>query len=58
MRGQNSMAYTPEEYAAAGQWIAANLDNPDLIASTASSLGLSANDLLTAAQTVNPNLTL
>jgi hypothetical protein len=52
------MAYTPEQYAAAGQFILANLNNPDLIASTASSLGLSANDLLTAAQTVNPNLTL
>ena len=43
------MAYTPEQYAAAGQFILANLNNPDLIASTASSLGLSANDLLTSA---------
>jgi len=52
------MAFTPEQYASAGQWIAANLDDPNLIASTASSLGLTANDLLTAAQTVYPHLSI
>jgi hypothetical protein len=52
------MAYTPEQYADAGKWIFENLSNPELIARTASGLGLSANDLLIAAQTVAPNLTL
>ena len=40
------MAYTPEQYAAAGQFIQQNLGNPELIASTASNLGLSVDDLL------------
>jgi hypothetical protein len=51
------MAYTPEQYAAAGQFIQQNLGNPELIASTASSFGLSVDDLLKASQTVDPNLT-
>ena len=51
------MAYTQEQYEAAGKFIQENLNNPQLIASTASNLGISAEDLLRAAQTVAPNLT-
>ena len=51
------MAYTPEQYKAAGEFILANINNPQLIADTAQSFGLSTDDLLRAAQMVNPNLT-
>lgn len=49
--------YTAEQYAAAGQWMLANLDNPALIAQTAAELNLSVEDLTLAAQTVNPTVT-
>lgn len=49
--------FTNDQYQAAGQWIAANLNNPGLIASTASQLGLTTEDVARAAQTVNPNIT-
>jgi len=49
--------YTAEQYAAAGQWMLANLDNPALIAQTAAELNLSIEELTLAAQTVNPTVT-
>lgn len=49
--------YTAEQYAAAGQWMLANLDNPALIAQTAAELNLSVEELTLAAQTVNPTIT-
>ena len=51
------MAYTPEQYAEAGQWILKNFDNPELVASTARQLGISVEDLTRAAQTVAPAVT-
>ena len=55
---QTAMNYTPEQYAAAGQFILANLDNPALIAQTALEYGVSVADLTIAAQTVDPSITI
>jgi hypothetical protein len=49
--------YTAEQYAAAGEWMLANLDNPALIAQRAAELDLSVEELTLAAQTVNPEIT-
>ena len=52
------MAYTTEQYKAAGQWILANLGNPEAVRAKAKELGLSNADILKAAQTVNPGITM
>jgi len=49
--------YTPEQYEAAGQFIVANLNNPELIAQTAANLGLSIEEITLAAQTVDATIT-
>jgi hypothetical protein len=51
------VAYTAEQYAAAGAWIAANIDNPELVAQTAAAFGISVADLTIAAQTVDSSIT-
>ena len=52
------MAYTTEQYKAAGQWILANLGNPEAVRAKAKELGLSNADILKAAQTVNSGVTM
>lgn len=49
--------YTQEQYQAAGQFIAQNIDKPEVIAQVAQDLGLSTQDILTAAQTVSQDVT-
>jgi len=51
------MAFTEDQYRQAGEFILANLANPDIVANRGQELGLSSADILRAAQTVNPNLT-
>jgi hypothetical protein len=51
------MAFTEDQYRQAGEFILANLANPEIIASRGQELGLTSADILRAAQTVNPNLT-
>jgi len=48
--------WTPEQYAGAGNWIAENIGNPQLIQQEAARLGLSNSDILQAARTQNPNI--
>lgn len=48
--------WTPEQFAGAGNWLAENIGNPQLIQQEASRLGLSQSDLLQAARTQNPNI--
>ena len=52
------MAFSPAQYAAAGKWIADNLSNPALVRAKAEELGLTYNDILKAAKTVNGSITL
>ena len=53
----NRPIYTQEQYQAAGQFIAQNIDKPEVIAQVAQNLGLSTQDILAAAQTVNTGVT-
>lgn len=48
--------WTPDQYAGAGNWLAENIGNPQLIQQEASRLGLSQSDLLQAARTQDPNI--
>ena len=50
-------AYTQEQYQDAGQFIAQNIDKPEVIAQVAQDLNLSTQDILTAVQTVNQDIT-
>ena len=50
-------AYTQKQYRDAGQFIAQNIDKPEVIAKVAQDLGLSTQDILAAAQTVNTGVT-
>jgi hypothetical protein len=57
---QNNAApgrFTEDQYRGAGQWMLAHLNNPALIAAKAAELGLTTNELATAARTVNPAIT-
>ena len=49
--------YTQEQLQEAGQFIVNNFDQPEVIAQVVQDLGLSTQDVLAAAQTVDPNLT-
>jgi hypothetical protein len=51
------MAFTEDQYRQAGEFILANLNDPNVVATRGQELGLSSADILRAAQTVNPNLT-
>jgi hypothetical protein len=50
-------AYTQKQYQDAGQFIAQNIDKPEVIAQVAQDLNLSTQDILTAVQTVNQDIT-
>jgi len=50
--------WSPEQLAAAAEYIQANLDNPDAIVQRRDELGLTNDDLLQAAQTVNQGITM
>lgn len=50
-------AYTQKQYRDAGQFIAQNIDKPEVIAQVAQDLKLSTQDILTAVQTVNQDIT-
>lgn len=50
--------WSPEQLAIAAEYIQANIDNPDAIAQRRDELGLTNDDLLQAAQTVDKGITL
>lgn len=50
------MAFTQDQYAGAGNWILENQNNPDLIKSEATRLGLNPQDILGAMQAANPSI--
>lgn len=52
------MAWTDEQIAGAGNWMAQNIDNPALIQQEAARLGVGNDDLLRAAQTQNAGITM
>lgn len=51
-------AWSTEQLQGAGNFMRDNIDNPDLIRQEASRLGLSNRDLLSAARTVDPNISM
>lgn len=51
-------AWSQEQLQGAGNFIRDNIDNPELIRQEASRLGLSNTDLLSAARTVDPNISM
>lgn len=48
--------FSDADYKAAGEWMAANINNPGAIAAKAAELNLGLEDLVKAGQTVNPNI--
>lgn len=52
------MAWTDEQIAGAGNWMAQNVNNPQLIKQEAARLGVNQDDLLRAAQTQNAGITM
>ncbi len=52
------MAYSDEQYNAAGQWIAANINDPGAVRAAQAQFGLSNDDMLRAAQTQNAGITM
>lgn len=55
---QAGPAWSTEQLQGAGNFMRDNIDNPDLIRQEASRLGLSNRDLLSAARTVDPNISM
>jgi len=55
-QGGQRQQFSPEQLAIAGQFIRDNIDNPGLIKQEAAKYGLSNADILSAAQTVDPNI--
>lgn len=52
------MAWSDEQIAGAGNWIAQNIGNPEMVRQEASRLGLSEGDILAAARTQSPGISL